>query len=508
MNGVTSESGLGPGHGHKLLRFPLLLMVATAVVLLIAAAGLLVVEKRRHVLNEAGRENMNVARLVTFHTLYVLNSSILLLDSVAQEVRARGLAYFQSEEGKRFLQIRTRDYPDLQSLLVIGRTGELLVGATLPFPPPKVSYADREYFLAHQGGRDVMFGEQLLSRTQGRRGSTVSMTIRSPQGEFEGIVLLTIEAAHFERMFNSIRGGGTEEITIFRDDGAIFARYPEAQIGQRYPQASIFERKREARSGVYEAISVFDERPRLIAFEQVADFPLVVASSQLSEEILSAWRQFCALVAAGLLVAFAWLGVAARYALRDLEQNERLQHELARLAQTDPLTDLANRRSFIELAEKELARALRYGSPLSVLMVDIDYFKRINDTHGHASGDEVLRQLADLFRLELRNIDIVGRLGGEEFAIVLAQTDGEQAFEVAERLRRTIENNGTLLSNGILLHFTVSIGIAVLAGDRDTVDHLLKRSDDALYAAKHDGRNNVKVSRQPADQPALVPAAE
>ena len=120
----------------------------------------------------------------------------------------------------------------------------------------------------------------------------------------------------------------------------------------------------------------------------------------------------------------------------------------------------------------------------------------------------MLRQLADLFRLELRNIDIVGRLGGEEFAIVLAQTDGEQAFEVAERLRRTIENNGTLLSNGILLHFTVSIGIAVLAGDRDTVDHLLKRSDDALYAAKHDGRNNVKVSRQPSDQPALVPAAE
>ena len=507
MNGITSGPRLGSEQGHKQLRFPLLLMVATAAVFLIAAATLLIVEKRRHILGEAGRENMNVARLVSFHSLYVLNSSILLLDSIAQSVKMRGFAYFQSEDGRRFLQSRTQDYPDLQSMLVIDRNGQLLVGATLPFPPPKVNYADREYFLAHRAGRDIVFGEQLLSRTQGRRGVTVSMTIRSQQGDFDGIVLLTIEAAHFERMFHGVRGTGKEEITIFRDDGAVFARYPEVEIGKRYPQASVLERMREARSGIYEAMSVFDERPRLIAFERIADFPLVVSSSQLSEDVLAPWRVFCAVIVTALLIAFAWLGAAVRYALSAVSQNESLQLELAHLARTDSLTDLANRRYFGELAEKELSRTLRYGGALSVLMVDIDHFKRINDTQGHASGDEVLHKLADLFRLELRNIDIVGRIGGEEFAIVLAQTDREQAVDVAERLRRTIENHGVLLDNGILLNFTVSIGVASLNGSQDTVEHLLKRADDALYVAKHEGRNNVRVSQlQPAGQ-ASMPAA-
>jgi len=172
--------------------------------------------------------------------------------------------------------------------------------------------------------------------------------------------------------------------------------------------------------------------------------------------------------------------------------NETLQLELARLARTDALTDLANRRHFTELAEKELARSQRYGSSLAVLMVDIDHFKRINDSHGHAGGDEVLRQLGEVFRLTLRNIDVVGRLGGEEFAIVLAQSGLDSALEVAERLRATIEQQGVLLSSGILLHYTVSIGVTALAGKEDSVERLLKRADDALYLAKNGGRNTVR----------------
>lgn len=494
MSGVTSESRLGPDAGHRLLRFPLLMMVVTAVILLVVAAASLVIENRRHTLREAGRENLNVARLVSFHTLYVLNTSRLLLESIADHVNAHGLAHFQSEEGKRFLLNRTQDYPDLQSMLLIDKNGQLLVGATLPFPPPKVSYGDRDYFLAHAGGQDWVFGEQLLSRTQGRRGVTVSRTIRSESGAFEGIVLLTIESTHFDQMFQGVRGKGNEEITIFRDDGAIFARYPEIPVGRRFPHASVFPKARESRSGVYEATSVFDERLRLVAFERVGDFPLIVVSSQIREEILASWWRFCLVVVFALLIGFAWLGSAGRYAFRSVIQNETLQLELARLARTDSLTDLANRRHFTELVEKELSRSQRYGGELSLLMVDIDYFKRINDTHGHGAGDEVLQQLAELFRLELRNIDIVGRLGGEEFAIVLAQTDGEQAAEVAERLRATIEQHGVLLSCGVLLHYTVSLGVTTLSGADDTVERLLKRADDALYAAKHDGRNTVRTS--------------
>lgn len=492
MNGHAPDSPPGSDSGHQLLRFPLLMMVATAAVLLVIAAFSLVLENRRHTLQEAGRENLNVARLVGFHTMYVLNSSVLLLDSVADHVRKKGFAYFQSEEGKRFLQTRTQDYPDLQSMLLIDRYGQLLVGATLPFPPPRVNYGDRDYFLAHVGGQDLVLGEQLVSRTQGRRGATISRSIRSADGTFEGIVLLTIESSHFERMFQSVRGFGNEEITVFRDDGAIFARYPEVEVGRRYPQASVFAKARELSSGIYEATSVFDERLRLVAFERLGDFPLVVVSSQLRDEVLASWWSFCLVVFFVLALALIWLGAAGRYAFRTVLHNERLQLELARLARTDALTDLANRRHFAELAEKELARALRYGTSVAVLMVDIDHFKRINDTHGHAAGDEVLRQLGEIFRLTLRNIDVVGRLGGEEFAIVLAQSGLDSGLEVAERLRIAIEQQGVLLSSGILLHYTVSVGVTALAGKEDSVERLLKRADDALYLAKNGGRNTVR----------------
>lgn len=494
MDGAISESGLSSSNEHKFLRVPLLLMVLSAAVLLIVAAVLLVVENRKHKIEAAGRENMNIARLVGFHTSYVLNTSVLLLGSIAQHVQSRGFEFFQSEEGKRFLLNRTQDYPDLQSMLLIDKSGRLLVGATLPFPPPSVNYADRDYFLLHQAGDDLVFGEQLMSRTQGRRGTTISLAIRSSQRVLEGIVLVTIESAHFDQMFKSIRGAGNEEITIFRNDGAIFSRFPEVAVGQRFPQASVFEHAKQARSGIYEALGLFDAKPRLIAFERIDNFPLVVVSSQSRDEVLSSWWAFTAFVGGALLLAFVWLGGAGRYAFRAISQNEALQLELARLAQTDSLTELANRRHFIELAEKELSRTLRYGGALSLLMIDVDHFKKINDTHGHACGDQVLQQLSELFRLELRNIDIVGRLGGEEFSVVLAQTDRAQALEVAERLRQTIAEYGVGLSDGATLHFTISIGVANLSGADVRIDGLLSQADRALYEAKRDGRNNVKAS--------------
>ena len=494
MDGAIPEPGFNSNRGHRFLRVPLLLMAMSAALLLVIAAVLLIAENRKHTLEAAGRENMNIARLVGFHTSYVLDSSVLLLGSIAQTVKSRGFAYFRSEEGKRFLLNRTQDYPDLQSMLLIDKAGELLVGATLPFPPPSVNYSDRDYFLQHQAGDDLVFGEQLMSRTQGRRGTTISQAIRSNQGALEGIVLVTIESTHFNQLFESVRGSGNEEITIFREDGAIFARFPETGVGQRFPHASVLEQVKQARSGVYEAVSVFDARHRLIAYEKIGDFPLIVVASQPRDEVLSSWWAFSAFIGAALLLAFGWLGAAGRYAFRAISQNEVLQFQLARLAQTDSLTDLANRRSFMELAGKELSRTLRYGGALSLLMIDVDFFKKINDVHGHACGDRVLQQLSELFRLELRNIDVVGRLGGEEFSVVLAQTDRVQAMEVAERLRQTIAEYCMELADGTTLRFTVSIGVASLFGTETSVEGLLSQADRALYEAKRDGRNNVKAS--------------
>jgi diguanylate cyclase (GGDEF)-like protein/PAS domain S-box-containing protein len=181
----------------------------------------------------------------------------------------------------------------------------------------------------------------------------------------------------------------------------------------------------------------------------------------------------------------------------EITEQKRLEKELETLAQTDPLTKLANRRHFMELTRRELARTGRYGGTLSMLMLDVDHFKRINDSHGHQAGDTVLQKLAELCVQTLREVDIVGRMGGEEFAILLPEADNEQAREVAERLRRIIADSAVPMEQGPIC-FTVSIGVATTVDPQTDIDMLLNQADQALYDAKHAGRNRVCSARQPA----------
>ena len=178
---------------------------------------------------------------------------------------------------------------------------------------------------------------------------------------------------------------------------------------------------------------------------------------------------------------------------RDITERKKSQRELERLSQTDVLTGLANRRHFMKLANQELSRTRRFGGPLSVFMLDIDYFKKVNDTYGHQAGDLVLQRLGDLCRQVLRDIDCIGRIGGEEFAVMLPQTSGDTAFVVAERLRQAIASVDVLLPQGLAIKFTVSIGVAALAENITTMDALIALADRALYESKGTGRNRVTL---------------
>ncbi|MUM77264.1 PAS domain S-box protein [Pseudodesulfovibrio sp. F-1] len=183
----------------------------------------------------------------------------------------------------------------------------------------------------------------------------------------------------------------------------------------------------------------------------------------------------------------AWYAVAT---IRDITERKTTEARLRELATTDSLTGLYNRRRFMELAEREFVRSRRYQGALTMLMMDIDHFKRVNDTHGHDVGDEVLRELAHISRVTLREPDVLGRLGGEEFGVLLPETDAAAALEVAERLRRAIEDASMVTAAGEM-RITVSIGAAASDADADSVATLLKRADVALYAAKEAGRNRV-----------------
>ena len=166
--------------------------------------------------------------------------------------------------------------------------------------------------------------------------------------------------------------------------------------------------------------------------------------------------------------------------------------EIYQLATHDALTELYNRRHFIEMADKEIARAIRHQRPLALCIVDVDLFKPVNDRYGHISGDEVLRQIAELLRGHARSDDLAARIGGEEFALLLSECDATAASTFAERLREAVAS-AVFTPGGEPQRITISIGIAELSPGRDTRAALMAAADAALYRAKSLGRNRVCV---------------
>ena len=180
------------------------------------------------------------------------------------------------------------------------------------------------------------------------------------------------------------------------------------------------------------------------------------------------------------------------------------QAALAELASRDGLTGLYNHRTFYVLLGDELARAKRFQRPVSLLLLDIDHFKRVNDTHGHLAGDAALRELCELLRREARAVDRVCRYGGEEITLILPETDIEAAVRLAERLRAAVEAQPFDVGTGAPPHMTVSIGAASWPAHADNAQALVAAADAALYAAKRGGRNRVARYEPESAQPAAL----
>ena len=171
---------------------------------------------------------------------------------------------------------------------------------------------------------------------------------------------------------------------------------------------------------------------------------------------------------------------------------KKAKEKLLRMAVTDELTGLFNRRYFMSRLNQEFERVKRYESIFTFIMIDIDYFKKINDTHGHLAGDCVLRNAAEIMKKSLRLSDTVGRIGGEEFAILLPETEIEYGLEIADRLRKKVDMADIVFEDN-KLKLTISAGISDSDSNDLTVDAVLNRADVALYEAKEGGRNRVKA---------------
>jgi diguanylate cyclase (GGDEF)-like protein len=176
------------------------------------------------------------------------------------------------------------------------------------------------------------------------------------------------------------------------------------------------------------------------------------------------------------------------------------RQELERLAVTDELTGLHNRRWFVQRLDEEVQRALRYNTPLCLMLIDVDRFKDINDSHGHLAGDLVLCHFAAILRRRFRETDFAARLGGDEFVGLLAGTPLDGAMEVAERLRRELREDPVPVATDVALHVTCSIGVAELDATTPSAIALLQGADSALYESKERGRNCVSAHQAPSSE--------
>ncbi len=202
----------------------------------------------------------------------------------------------------------------------------------------------------------------------------------------------------------------------------------------------------------------------------------------------------------GALVAVDALGIQdprLRTAFRALADRVA---DTWRLATVDPLTGVATRQAILDRVDVELARATRYRHPLSVILLDLDHFKRLNDSHGHLAGDEVLRHVGALLAANVRATDVAGRYGGEEFLIVVPETDADAAASVAEKLRRIIGSTPVRLADGESVSVTLSAGVAGGLGEVLRPDVLVRDADAAMYSAKALGRDQVYVFRETGDE--------
>lgn len=338
---------------------------------------------------------------------------------------------------------------------------------------------------------------QYMPADQSAGGEAVvlmSRTLGSADGRLLGGVMAVIDVAFAQRWISELDIERNDVMAIVDTDGTLLARNPELPVamGQRTSTPDGQPHFNEIVGSVFFTMpSPIDGRMRINGLSKLHRFPFVAIVGLDRESILQSWTYRAWQFAIGFVV----LSVLAVLALRAHLQALRQREAMRQLATTDALTGIANRRQLMDIGEREFARARRYGHPLSVLMVDIDKFKSINDGWGHPTGDRVIQELARLLMALARHQDVGGRLGGEEFAVILPVTDAGGAKVIAERLRVAVEKTDTVrVDDGAVVAFTVSIGVVALGTDEKTFDAMLQRADKALYQAKQNGRNRVVMA--------------
>jgi len=433
--------------------------------------------------------------------------------------------------------------PGFIDIIYVDETGFTKVD---PKSPAGVDLSDRDYFLMAKAGKSNV-SDVLDSRLSGEKVFVVSSPVHDARGVFKGLVLGAVSLEALSTLMQTVQDESASRTYLLRANGELIAPSgPDGGWAGLKPGDTLFERAlaNEESRGIYRSA----EQKRVVGtYQWVLGGKWLLAAERPESDILSTHAWVLGVPLLGATLVFLIFGPAAlRLArsldapLRRLEEHARqieagnfdvdctplssrgVPEEVLRLNQayclmvdrvrialdalrqasyTDFLTGAANRKQLFLEGPRLLDASLRSGQPVSLLMLDLDFFKRVNDTFGHAAGDAVLAGFSSLLRNAIRKSDLFARYGGEEFAVLAPNAGAVSARELAERIRQAVERL-EVPAGGVSVRFTVSIGVATLEGPvwpreegsgAEPLEALLARADEALYLAKAAGRNRVEL---------------
>jgi len=455
-----------------------------------------------------------------------------VLGSLKQEYEKNG--FIRPESITRIYSIQS--IPVLH-ISVMDEKGDIFVSSNPEQLKENRNY--REFFLTHQE-RDLRL--LLVSRAvpeqvfQGNMVWTFHLSYRlnKPDGSFGGVVVAAVDPLYFTKIFRQMDLGNGATISIQDMEGNVLARLmgDEFSAGMNIAGAELYKHLRGSERGFYITASAVDNVRRFISFLRMPDYPIVLGITEKETEVLKAFYQRrseyygSATVESLFLVGACWLLLLLEKRLREVNENldrkveertkeldganeklteqnseleamngelEALNEELHRLTLVDGLTGIANRRYFDEYLEREWRTGVRQQKSLSLIMADIDFFKLYNDTYGHQSGDDCLRDIAGVFDKSIKRVtDLAARYGGEEFTVILPDTDLAGGMVVAEKIRKRVEDMQIENIEAPGRWVTISLGVASMTPSMgESPSSLVALADKAMYQAKNSGRNRV-----------------
>ncbi|HEY2024352.1 sensor domain-containing diguanylate cyclase [Paraburkholderia sp.] len=483
-------------------------VIAISIVLagaILAIAALLLAQMRDDALRRAQDAVFNVSLLVERDVSRNLEIYDLSLRAVIDGLKQPGVLELPPAMRQMVLFDGSISAKDIGSVFVLDEHGNVRFDSRGVVATP-VNLANRDYFKAHRDSADAgLFISHPYSPGGGVDDPRIALSrrISRPDGSFGGVVVGTLRLTYFHRLFDGMKLGPSGSMALMLADGTMLMRRPfdPKIIGINLAGTANYTRFIQRSSGDFFGMAAIDHVERWYAFRHIDVYPLILDVALSTHDIYAQWRRRAWVI--GTLIGALDVTIIALAILfsQQLRRRRLAEEELRELARTDGLTGLNNRRSFEEHLNEEWRRAQRSGLPLSLLLIDVDYFKGFNDLYGHSAGDEALIGVARCIGESVRRPgDTAARYGGEEFAVLLPETNEAGALCIAGKIRAAVEALQCRHVASAHHVLTVSVGTATAHGPAlPTHRAIVDAADEALYRAKHAGRNRAVSYRAGAD---------